>query len=91
MTTMVLFWAVTVPIRVGPSHELGKACQELASWQPWDALIAVWGEVPDDPLIQPRVEREPAAWVLENLACRPDDVLVVGAGRLEDLRASRNA
>ncbi len=67
--------------RVGPSHELGKACQELASRQLRDALIAVWGEVPDDPLVQPRAERGPAGWVLVNLACRPDDVLVVGAGR----------
>ena len=41
----------------------------------------MWGEVPDDPLVQPHVERGPAGWVLVNLACRPDDVLVVGAGR----------
>ena len=31
--------------------------------------------------MQPHVERGPAGWVLVNLACRPDDVLVVGAGR----------
>jgi nucleotide-binding universal stress UspA family protein len=67
--------------RIGPSHELGKACQELAGRQLRDALIAVWGEVPDDPLVQPRVERGPAGWVLVKLACRADDVLVVGAGR----------
>jgi len=67
--------------RIGPSYELGKACRELACQQLRDALIAVWGEVPDDPLVQPRVERGPAGWVLVNLACRPDDVLVVGAGR----------
>ena len=41
----------------------------------------MWGEVPDDPLVQPHVERGPTGWVLVNLACRPDDVLVVGAGR----------
>ena len=52
------------------------ACRQLN-----DALAAVWGEVPDDPLVQPHVERGPAGWVLVNLACRPDDVLVVGAGR----------
>ena len=67
--------------RIGPSYELGKACRELACQQLRDALIAVWGEVPDDPLVQPHVERGPAGWVLVNLACRPDDVLVLGAGR----------
>jgi len=41
----------------------------------------VWGEVPGDPLVQPRIERGPAGWVLVNLASRPGDVLVVGAGR----------
>lgn len=67
--------------RIGPSYELGKACRELARQQLRDALVAVWGEVPGDPLVQPHVERGPAGWVLVNLACRPDDVLVVGAGR----------
>ena len=67
--------------RIGQSYELGKACRELASQQLRDALVAVWGEVPDDPLVQPHVERGPAGWVLVNLACRLDDVLVVGAGR----------
>ena len=69
------------PLRPGPSRELGQACRELACKQLRDALIAVWGEVPDDPLVQPHVERGPAGWVLVNLACRPYDVLVVGAGR----------
>jgi nucleotide-binding universal stress UspA family protein len=67
--------------RIGPAHELGKACQEIASRQLRDALTAVWGEVPGDPLVQPRVERGAAGWVLVNLACRPGDVLAVGAGR----------
>ena len=67
--------------RISGSRELGKACQEIACRQLREALIAVWGEVPDDPLVQPRVERGPAGWVLVNLACRPGDVLVVGASR----------
>jgi universal stress protein family protein len=67
--------------RIGPSGELGRACRDLASQRLQDALTAVWGEVPDDPLVQPHVERGPAGWVLVNLACRPGDVLVVGAGR----------
>jgi len=74
--------------RISGSHELGKACREIACRQLRDALIAVWGEVPDDPLVQPRVERGPAGWVLVNLACQPDDVLVVGAGRREALGRS---
>jgi hypothetical protein len=32
-------------------------------------------------MIQPHVERGPAGWVLVNIARRPDDLLVVGAGR----------
>jgi nucleotide-binding universal stress UspA family protein len=80
--------------RISGSRELGKACQEIASRQLRDALIAVWGQLPDDPLVQPRVERGPAGWVLVNLTCRPDDVLVVGAGRrspLGRLACSRSA
>ena len=67
--------------RIQPASELGRACRDLACQRLREALTAVWGEVPDDPLVQPHVERGPAGWVLVNLACRPDDVLVVGAGR----------
>ena len=67
--------------RIQPASELGRACRDLACQRLRDALVAVWGEVPDDPLVQPHVERGPAGWVLVNLACRPDDVLIVGAGR----------
>lgn len=67
--------------RIGGSHELAKACQELACRQLEDAICAVWGKVPGDPLVQLRTERGPAGWVLVNLASRPGDVLVVGAGR----------
>jgi nucleotide-binding universal stress UspA family protein len=71
--------------RIGPSHALGQACRDLAGQQLRDALTAVWGEVPGDPLVQPRIERGPAGWVLVNLAGRPGDVLVVGAGRRRGL------
>ena len=67
--------------RIQPASELGRACRDLACQRLREALIAVWGEVPSDPLVQPHVERGPTGWVLVNLACRPDDVLVVGAGR----------
>ena len=60
---------------------LSKECQGMACRRLRDALVAVWGEVPDDPLVQPHVERGPAGWVLVSLACRPGDLLVVGAGR----------
>ncbi len=52
------------------------ACQRLR-----DALTAAWGEVPDDPMVQPHVERGAAGWVLVSIACRPGDLLVEGAGR----------
>ena len=64
-----------------PSPYLRQACRDLACQRLQDALIAVWGEIPKDPLVQPHIERGPAGWVLVNLACRPGDVLVVGAGR----------
>jgi nucleotide-binding universal stress UspA family protein len=67
--------------RVAPSPEQRQEWQRLAARQLHDALVAVWGEVPHDPLVEPHVEHGPAGWVLVNLACRPDDVLVVGAGR----------
>jgi nucleotide-binding universal stress UspA family protein len=66
------------------------ACQTLR-----DALVAVWGEVPDDRVVQPQVERGAAGWVLVSVACRPGDVLVLGAGhhgvlvRLAACRVSR--
>ena len=38
--------------RIASSRELGQACRDLACQQLNDALTAVWGEVPDDPLVQ---------------------------------------
>ena len=63
------------------SDYLSKECRDMACRQLRDALIAVWGELPDDPMIQPHAERGPAGWVLVNIARRPGDLLVVGAGR----------
>jgi Universal stress protein family len=62
-----------------PRHN--EECQGIACRRLRDALVAVWGEVPDDPLVQPHVERGPAGWVLVSIARRPGDLLVVGAGR----------
>lgn len=63
------------------SAELRRTCRELASQQLRDALLAVWGEVPCDPRVQPRIERGPAGPVLVGLSRCPADVLVIGAGR----------
>jgi nucleotide-binding universal stress UspA family protein len=67
--------------RAQPSPQLRQEMRGLAGRRLRDALIAVWGEVPDDPLFEPHVERGPPGWVLVNVACQPGDVLVVGAGR----------
>jgi nucleotide-binding universal stress UspA family protein len=67
--------------RVQPSGELRLVWRNLACQRLRDALIAVWGEAPNDPLVQPHIERGPPGWVLVTLACQPGDVLVVGAGR----------
>jgi nucleotide-binding universal stress UspA family protein len=67
--------------QVQPSGYLRQVWQEQACQRLRDALITVWGEVPADPLVQPQVERGPAGWVLVSVACRPGDVLVIGAGR----------
>jgi nucleotide-binding universal stress UspA family protein len=67
--------------RYCPSGELRRVWRDMACQRLRDALVAVWGEVPDDPLVEPHVERGPAGWVLVSLACRPGDLLVVGAGR----------
>lgn len=67
--------------RIQPSGDLRQACRDLAWRQLRDALIAVWGEIPGDPRVQPHLARGPAGRVLVDLASRPGDVLVVGAGR----------
>lgn len=67
--------------RIQPPGYLRQVRQDAACRLLRDALIAVWGEIPDDPTVQPHVEPGPAGWVLVNIACRPDDLLVMGAGR----------
>ncbi len=53
-----------------------------AAWQRLlDALEAAWGMVPVDLSVQPVVQRGQPGPVLAGLASRPDDLLVVGAGR----------
>jgi len=71
---------------IQPSGQLRKQWQEMAVRRLRDALVMVWGRVPDDLPVDPRVERGPVGWVLINVACRDGDVLVVGAGRRGPLR-----
>ena len=67
--------------RLQPSGYLRHEWQEAACQRLRDALIAVWGRIPDDPLVRPVVQRGEPGRVLLEIACRPDDLLVVGAGR----------
>jgi hypothetical protein len=43
--------------RAQPSPNLRQEIRSRASKRLRDALIAVWGEVPTDPLVEPHVER----------------------------------
>ena len=70
----------TAPTRSVCRTNWERRTREIACHQLRNALIGAWGEVPDNPFVQPRVERGLAGWVLVNLACQPDDVLVVGDG-----------
>jgi nucleotide-binding universal stress UspA family protein len=67
--------------RLPPTGDLRRACGERARQRLHGVLMAVWGEEPSDKRVQPHVERGPAGWVLVNLADRPGDLLVIGAGR----------
>ena len=82
--TPVLAWVPPGGDRVyrdQPSGYLRQVWRDAASQRLRDALIAVWGQVPDDPLMRPLVQRGPAGWVLVSIACCPGDLLVLGAGR----------
>ncbi len=67
--------------RCQPSGHLRLVWRDAACQRLRDALIAVWGEVPDDPPVRPLVQRGGAGWVVVSVACCPDDLLVAGAGR----------
>jgi hypothetical protein len=69
------------PDRLQPSGYLPQEWQEAARHRLRDALIAAWGHVPDDLLVQPLVARGEASRVLVDIASRPGDLLIVGAGR----------
>ena len=84
----VLAWVPPGGDRTAPlpsSGYLNQVWRDMARERLRDALIAVWGKVPDDPQVEPCVERGAAGWVLVSIACRPGDILVVGAGRRSSL------
>jgi nucleotide-binding universal stress UspA family protein len=64
-----------------PCPALVRIWHEAAWQQLLDALEAAWGMVPVDLSVQPVVQRGQPGPVLAGLASRPDDLLVVGAGR----------
>jgi nucleotide-binding universal stress UspA family protein len=79
----VIAWVPPEGDRAARFQSSGYLCQvwqDIACQRLRDALVAVWGEVPDDLRVEPHVERGAAGWVLVSIACRPGDVLVVGAG-----------
>jgi DNA-binding MarR family transcriptional regulator/nucleotide-binding universal stress UspA family protein len=89
MLVPVLAWELPGSDGVGtlqPLGDLRQECHETACQRMREALLAVWGEDPDDPRIRPWVQLGSPGPVLVSLACRPGDVLVVGAGRRDPLR-----
>jgi len=50
------------------SRYLRRACRDLACQRLRDALIAVWGEIPPGPQVQPLIARGPPGRVLVDLA-----------------------
>jgi len=64
-----------------PCPTLVRIWQEVAWQRLWAALDAAWGEIPLDVAVQPVVQHGQPGQVLVEVACDPDDLLVVGAGR----------
>jgi nucleotide-binding universal stress UspA family protein len=80
----VLAWIPPGGERAGltqPSGYLRQEWRELAHERMRAGLLAVWGEIPADPLVQPQVEEGLAGLVLVSVASQPGDILVIGAGR----------
>lgn len=67
--------------RRAPNPTLRKVWQEAAWQRLWQSINAAWGGPPEDLDICPVVVRGNAGQVLVGLASRPDDILVIGAGR----------
>ena len=57
--------------RVQPSGELRQVWQNLACQRLRDAFLAVWGHVPEDPLVEPHIERGRPAGCWSTLPAAP--------------------
>jgi nucleotide-binding universal stress UspA family protein len=64
-----------------PNEELRRIWAQDAHQKLQDTLNLAWGTPPADPPVQPVVRRGQSGLVLAEAACRPGDLLVVGAGR----------
>jgi len=64
-----------------PDDELRRVWAQDAHQKLQDALNLAWGRPPADPRVRPLVRRGHPGPVLADAACRPGDLLVVGAGR----------
>jgi nucleotide-binding universal stress UspA family protein len=67
--------------RSHPSPYLRRIWREAARQRLAEAFDAGLGGVPDDVPVQARVERGEPGMVLVDVACREDDLLVIGTGR----------
>ncbi len=67
--------------RRAPNPMLRKIWQDSAEQRLQNSIEAAFGGVPDGVDVWPVIMRGPAGEVLVQLASRPDDLLVVGAGR----------
>ena len=67
--------------RTHPSPYLRKVWRESAWRRLWDAIDLGCGGIPDDVAFESDVVRGEPGQVLTGIACHPDDVLVIGAGR----------
>lgn len=67
--------------RRAPNPTLRKVWQEAAWQRLWDSIEAAFGGPPDELEMWPVVVRGSAGEVLTGLANRPEDILIVGAGR----------
>jgi nucleotide-binding universal stress UspA family protein len=67
--------------RSHPSPYLRTLWRDVARQRLGEAIDLAFGGVPDDVAFEPDVVRGDPARVLVDVACRPDDMLVIGAGR----------
>jgi nucleotide-binding universal stress UspA family protein len=67
--------------RSHPSPALRQALSDAARMRLRDALKAAFGGLPPDVIAQPEIIRGEPGQALVRIACREDDLLVIGTGR----------